>query len=74
MDIRIGLLNTARELSFETDLSVSEVEDLAGNALKSDEGLLKLSSNKGQTYLIPSKNIAYLEYGQEESRRIGFVS
>ena len=74
MDIRIGLTNVARELYLETDQSKEDIETLVHEALKSESASLKLTDTKGRSYLVPSRNIAFVEYGIEEARRIGFVS
>lgn len=74
MDIRIGLTNVARELSLETDQSKEDIEALVNDALQSDTASLKLTDTKGRVYLVPSRNIAFVEFGVEEARRVGFVS
>lgn len=74
MDIRIGLTQVARELSFETDESRKDIEKRLTEALKNETGVVSFESTKGNAYLIPVRNIGYIEYGEEEERRIGFVS
>ncbi|MGB3413475.1 MAG: DUF3107 domain-containing protein [Microbacteriaceae bacterium] len=74
MDIRIGLTNVARELSLETAQSKEDVETLVSAAIKDDASVLKLTDVKGKVYLIPSRTIAFVEFGVEEARRVGFVN
>ncbi|RQP09457.1 MAG: DUF3107 domain-containing protein [Microbacteriaceae bacterium] len=74
MDIRIGIANTARELSFETSQTVAEVEKVVADALSSDAKFLSLTDDKGKVYVVPTAALAYIEIGGGESRRVGFVA
>ena len=74
MDIRIGIQNSPRELSFESDQSAAEVESLVANAIETGAKLLKLKDNKGRQFLVPVTSIGYVECGAEESRRVGFIA
>lgn len=74
MDIRIGITNSARELSFESTQSASEVEKIVSVALDTDAKFIKLSDDKGKVYIVPTASFSYLEVGTEESRRVGFVA
>lgn len=73
MEIRIGILNAPRELSFESSQSADEVSTAVATALDGGSSTLRLADNKGSVYIIPTANLAYVELGSEESRRIGFV-
>ncbi|HEV7564496.1 MAG: hypothetical protein QOD05_575 [Microbacteriaceae bacterium] len=73
MDIRIGILNAPRELSFESAQTSAEITEQVSSALSSGTVFLKLTDNKGKLYIVPTAGIAYVEVGTEESRRIGFV-
>lgn len=74
VDIRIGIANTARELSFESAQTAAEVEKIVADALASDAKFLSLSDDKGKVYLVPTAALAYIEIGGGESRRVGFVA
>ncbi len=74
VDIRIGIANTARELSFESAQTAAEVEKAVADALGSDAKFLSLSDDKGKVYLVPTAALAYIEIGGGESRRVGFVA
>lgn len=74
MDIRIGIANTARELSFETSQSPAEIEKLVAEALESEAKFVKLADDKGKVYIVPSASVTYLEIGPAEGRRVGFVA
>lgn len=72
MDIRIGIKDTAREISFESSQTRDEVERLVGDALEGS--VLKIDDSKGRRYLVPATQIAYVEIGDEAGRKIGFVA
>lgn len=74
MDIRIGIANTPRELSFESNQTRAEVEAVVAGALESGAKLVSLTDEKGTVYLVPTASLAYVEIGSEESRRVGFVA
>ena len=74
MDIRIGIANSPREISFESSQSSAEIEKIIGSALESDAKFVSLKDDKGKLYIVPTAALAYLELGSEESRRIGFVA
>lgn len=73
MDIRIGISNSPRELSFESSQSPAEIEKIVAEAISGSGSHVSLSDNKGKVYLVPVSALAYVEIGSEESRRIGFV-
>ena len=73
MDIRIGIVNTARELMFQTTQSAAEIEKLIAQALASDSGTLRLEDEKGHIYVVASRNLAFVEIGQEKARKVGFA-
>jgi len=74
VDIRIGIVNTARELNFESDASIDDIETAVSKALAGGEAHLKLTDNKGKVYLIPTATIGFVEIGSDEGRRVGFVA
>ena len=73
MEIRIGIVNAPRELSFESNQTVDEIAELVQSSFAGDTGFLRLTDDKGKVYLIPTSGIAYVEIGSDEARRIGFV-
>lgn len=74
MDIRIGIANSAREISFESAQTAAEVERAVSSALESEAKYIRLTDEKGRLYLVPTVSFAYLEVGSEETRRVGFVA
>lgn len=73
VEIRIGITNSGRELSFESAQTATEIEQTISDALGSDKSYFTLSDDKGRLYIVPSAGLAYVEIGSEETRRIGFV-
>ncbi len=74
MEIRIGITNTGRELSFETDEAAADVKKSVASALDSGATHVTFTDNKGNAYIVPTAGLAYVELGTEESRRVGFVA
>lgn len=73
VEIRIGITNSGRELSFESAQTASEIEKTISDALGSEKSYFTLTDDKGRLYIVPTAGLAYVEVGSEETRRIGFV-
>ncbi|MFJ2368663.1 DUF3107 domain-containing protein [Microbacterium sp. NPDC087665] len=74
MEIRIGIIHTGRELSFETATPSDEVRAQIAAALEQSTAHVSFTDVKGNSYIVPTANLAYIELGTEESRRVGFVA
>lgn len=74
MEIRIGIVNTGRELSFETNEAADAVKKAVISALDDGATHVTFTDNRGSSYVVPTAGIAYVEVGTEESRRVGFVA
>ncbi|MEY4366995.1 MAG: hypothetical protein RLZ28_410 [Actinomycetota bacterium] len=74
MEIRIGIRNSGRELSFETAQPAKEIEAAVAAALEESAKVLKLTDDKGRIYVVPTEALAYIEIGAEETRRVGFIA
>lgn len=74
VDIRIGIANSPREISFESSQAAADVEKAVSEALTADAKFVRLVDAKGTVYVVPTATLAYLEIGSEESRRVGFVA
>ena len=74
MEVKIGIPSVPRELRVETPSTPEEVETLLKAALAADAGILVLADVSGGKVLVPADKIAYLEFGGEEPRRVGFSS
>jgi len=74
VEIRIGITNASRELSFETNQPVAELEKLiATQVAEGDDGMVRLEDGKGHVYLIPVKSLGYVELADEPVRKVGFA-
>lgn len=74
MEVRIGIVNVAREIGLESSQSPAEVEKLLADALATGAAYVSIADEKGKKFLVPTSGIAYVEIGAEESRRVGFVA
>lgn len=74
VEIRIGIANTGRELNFETNESADSVKAQIAAALDDNATHISLVDAKGNTLIVPTAGLAYIELGTEESRRVGFVA
>lgn len=74
MEIRIGIANTGRELNFETTESADAVRKSVGEALDAGAAHVTFADSKGNSYIVPTASLAFVELGTEESRRVGFVA
>jgi hypothetical protein len=74
VDIKIGIINSPREIGFETAQTADEVEAAVSEALTSQATHLSLKDDKGRRFIVPVSALAYVEVGAEESRRVGFFA
>lgn len=72
MDVRIGIKDIAREVSFETKAAADEVSAAVKTAI-ADGSLLELEDEKGSAYLVPGDAIRYVELGGRSQRPVGFA-
>ena len=74
MEVKIGVLHTAREIVLDSPQTPEEVEQLVAGALKSVDGQLKLTDDRGRTVIVPANLVAYVDIAQADTRRVGFTS
>lgn len=74
MDISIGIANSPRELSFESNQTAAEIQQTVTTALESEAKFFSLTDSKGRVFVIPTATFTYIEVGSETSRRVGFVA
>lgn len=74
MEIRIGITNTARELSFESDEAAESIRKDVAAALESKAAFVTFTDSKGSSYIVPTAGIAFVEVGTDHARRVGFVA
>lgn len=73
MEIRIGIQNVAREITFETEMSKEDVTEKVRDAVN-DNANLELTDNKGGTIIVPAGVLGYVEIGDATARRVGFIA
>jgi hypothetical protein len=73
VEVKIGIQSSPRELVVETDASGAEVEKILTEALGAGEGAtFALTTSKGGRAIVPADKIAFVEFGGDEARRVGF--
>jgi uncharacterized protein DUF3107 len=74
VEVKIGIQSIPRELVVDTDATPEEVErDLAAAlSAKDSSPIFALTTQKGGRVLIPADKIAFIEFGADQSRRVGF--
>jgi len=73
VEVKIGVLHTPREITLESIQTPAEVEALVATALKSVDGQLSLTDERGRLVIVPANLVAYVEIAQADSRRVGFA-
>lgn len=71
MEVKIGIVESPRELVVSSDQTPDEVQKLVDASLSDGNGLLKLVDDKGRRFLVRADQIAYVEIAPAE-RRVGF--
>lgn len=73
MEIKIGVQDTPREVSLDSNDSSEDVI-AAVEAAVATGGMLRLVDERGRTVLVPAAKIAYVEVGVTTKGRVGFGS
>ncbi len=73
MEVRIGVQETARELTLESAETPDAVAKKVAAALKAG-GLLDLVDDKGHRVVVPADKLAYVEIAAEHPRKVGFAT
>ena len=74
MDVRIGIVQTAKELEIELEVDADRSAIMADiEAALSNDPVLWLTDRKGRRVAVPAAKVAYVEVGAPSSdRRVGF--
>jgi Protein of unknown function (DUF3107) len=73
MEVRIGVVYTARELTLETDDSVETLAEAIDSAMSNSDTMLWLTDTKGRRVGVPTDKIAYVEVAADAGgRKVGF--
>ena len=77
MDVRIGIIQTIKELEIELPDGTKREDVLADveKALGQPDGVLWLTDKRDRSVAVPSARIAYVEVGSGgDTRRVGFAN
>lgn len=74
MEVKIGVIYSAKELSVELDGGKAEdVVATVEDALKGGAPVIWLTDKKGRRVGVPTDKVAYVEVAEEdETKRVGF--
>jgi hypothetical protein len=74
VEVKIGIQSIPRELVVDTDTTAEEIERDLAAALSSADGhaIFTLKTQKGGRLLVPADKIAFVEFGGDQARRVGF--
>ncbi len=75
MDVRIGIIQTVKELDIDLPEGTTHDDVVADvdKALAQPDGVLWLTDKRGRRVAVPSAKVAYIEIGGGgEDRRVGF--
>lgn len=75
MEVKIGIADSNRELSFKTGMSPEDVQSRVEAALTAEtKAILELEDEKGRRYLVSTDRVVYVEIGESAKRPVGFLS
>jgi Mg2+/Co2+ transporter CorC len=72
VEVKIGVVDSPRELTVDSGQTPQEIQSLVSDTLKKEEAVLALTDVKGRQIMIPSSKIAYVEIGPADAPRVGF--
>lgn len=74
MEVRIGIRENQRDLSFESSQTAAAVQSRIAEAFAANQDLVSFEDEKGKTIMVPVSAIAFVEIGAEQNRRVGFIA
>ncbi|MCL1898460.1 MAG: DUF3107 domain-containing protein [Micrococcales bacterium] len=74
MEIIFGMRQAPRELTIHLNEASDKTTTKITNALEQGSGLINLTDQNGDVYLIPVPAINYVQIGTTGTRRVGFGS
>jgi hypothetical protein len=73
MEVRIGVVNTPKELSLDFDGGVDDAVETIEKALKNGASMVWLDDAKGRKIGVPADKLAHIEVDADEGpKRVGF--
>ena len=70
--MKIGVQHVARELVLESTETADEITTAVSAALTGESRIFSLTDQSGRRVVVPSDKLAYVEIGEESTRRVGF--
>lgn len=70
MEVRIGVQNCAREITFESSMTPDELLEAVRASRSAD--VLELTDDKGGRIIVPSAAVGYVTTGAEKKGGVGF--
>tara|TARA_Y100001949_G_scaffold167634_1_gene165506 strand:+ start:307 stop:582 length:276 start_codon:yes stop_codon:yes gene_type:complete len=75
VEIRIGIMNVARELTLEVDDDVAEkLKSESESASDGSSKMLWITDREGREVGVSMAQLGYIEFGATGDRRIGFAT
>ena len=75
MEVKIGVVYSAKELSIELDGKADEIVAAMEDALRGGAPVIWLTDKKGRRVGVPVDKVAYIEVAEEDTaKRVGFGS
>ncbi|TSD97315.1 DUF3107 domain-containing protein [Skermania sp. ID1734] len=74
MEVKVGIVDSPRELLVSSAQSPEEVEAIVTEALNTGNGVMALTDEKGRRFIIQAAKVAYVEIGASVSGRVGFAA
>jgi hypothetical protein len=71
MEIKIGIVDTARELTIDSNEDTDAILKAVTDAILTG-GLLVLTDSHNRKVLVPGGKLAYVDLGDPRERRVGF--
>ena len=73
MEVRIGVIHTAKELTFETDADPATIVKSLEDAIATGVSLVWLEDGKGRKVGVPADKVGYVELIVDDgTRKVGF--
>lgn len=71
MEVRIGVRQVAREITFESEQSAEAIGEAVATAL-AEGNPLHLTDDRGRAFVIPADALGFVQIGGAEKGRVGF--
>ncbi|KAA6215431.1 DUF3107 domain-containing protein [Streptomyces albofaciens JCM 4342] len=72
VEVKIGVQHAPREIVLESGQTAEDVERAVADALGGKTELLSLVDEHGRKVLVPADRLAYVEIGEQTTRKVGF--